>query len=232
MLLSFVVVVILALKGRHIVEALIWVNITAAIIGMFTGKILPSAILHLPAQRGESTGIIEKGISGVTGAIIFALLVLAVTQVMVESGVMDRILKWAERTIAKTVRQAELSIIFVTILASIPIAANAPAELLVGPSFVKPLGEKFNLAPARRANLMDCAVCTLFFTLPWHICVIVWYGALATASQAYNVALPSIWTAMMNPYTWCLLAVLLFSVFTGWNRKYATPDLKKNSVEA
>ncbi|AFL99014.1 MULTISPECIES: Na+/H+ antiporter NhaC family protein [Desulfitobacterium] len=232
MLASFAVVVVLALKGRHIVESLIWGNICAAIIAMLTGKMVPSVLFHIPAQRGESTGLIEKGISGVTGAIIFALLVLAVTQILVESGVMNSILKWAEKTIAKTVRQAELSIIFVTIIASIPIAANAPAELLVGPSFVKPIGKKFNLAPARRANLMDCAVCSMFFTLPWHICVIVWYGAMSSAAQAFNLPLPSIWTALMNPYNWTLLAVLFFSVFTGWNRKYETPAASKNSVQA
>ncbi|AGA67756.1 Na+/H+ antiporter [Desulfitobacterium dichloroeliminans LMG P-21439] len=232
MLMSFAFVVVLALKGRHIVEALIWGNISAAIIGMLTGKIQFFTLFHIPDKRGESTGLIESGIAGVTGAIIFALLVLAVTQVLVESGVMNSILKWAEKTIAKTVRQAELSIIFVTILASIPIAANAPAELLVGPSFVKPLGKKFNLAPARRANLMDCAVCTIFFTLPWHICVIVWYGAMASAAQAFNLPLPSIWTALMNPYNWTLLAVLLFSVFTGWNRKYENPGVVQNNVKA
>jgi Na+/H+ antiporter NhaC len=230
MLLSFAVVVGSALAGRHIVESLIYGNVSAVILGMLNGKIAWSTVLHLPAKRGESTGIIEAGISGVIGAIIFALLVLAVTQVLVESGVMNAILRWAEKTIAKTVRQAEASIILVTILASIPIAANAPALLLVGPSFVKPLGERFNLAPARRANLMDCAVCTIFFTIPWHIAVIVWYGTLTTAAQTWKLPLPSIGAAALNPYTWALLAVLAFSVITGWNRKYAEP--KSNQSEA
>jgi Na+/H+ antiporter NhaC len=227
MLLSFVVVVGSALSGRHIVESLIYGNISAVVFGLLSGNMALSAVLSLPAKRGQTTGLIETGISGVTGAIIFALLILAVTQVLVESGVMSGILNLALKTIAKTVRQAELSVILVTILASIPIAANAPALLLVGPSFVKPLGEKFNLAPARRANLMDCAVCTIFFILPWHIAVIVWYGAVAAAAETWNVALPSIWSAMYNPYTWALLAVLLFSVLTGWNRKFAAPEQVK-----
>ncbi len=221
MLLSLVVVVVSALSGRHIIESLIHGNVSAVIFGVLNGNLALSSVFSIPANRGESTGLIEAGISGVTGAIIFALLVLAVTQVLVESGVMNVILNWALTTISKTLRQAELSIIFVTILASIPIAANAPALLLVGPSFVKPLGEKFNLAPARRANLMDCAVCTIFFILPWHIAVIVWYGALSAAAETWGLPLPSIWAAVYNPYTWALLAVLFFSVFTGWNRKFA-----------
>lgn len=157
-----------------------------------------------------------------TGAIIFALLILAITQVLIESGVISSILSWASRTIAKTVRQTEISIVLLTILASIPIAANAPALLLVGPSLVKPLGQKFNLSPARRANLMDCAVCTIFFIIPWHIAVIVWYTTLSTAAETWNLPLPSIWSAAYNPYTWALLAVLFFSIMTGWNRAYAS----------
>lgn len=230
MLVSFVIVVVSALSGRHIIESLIWGNVSATIFGILIGKINFATLFHIPAKRGDSTGLIEAGISGVVGAIIFALLVLAVTQILVESGVMERILRWAEKTIARNVKQAELAIIFVTILASIPIAANAPAELLVGPSFVKPIGERFNLAPARRANLMDCSVCTIFFTMPWHICVIVWYSALVSAAQSFNIPLPSIWAAMLNPYTWALLAVLFFSVFTGWNRKYATENGKHNEA--
>lgn len=227
MLVSFAIVVASALAGRHIVESLIYGNVSAIAFGMLNGKIKLAALLSIPAKRGQSTGLIESGISGVVGAIIFALLVLAVTQTLVESGVMDSILKWAEKTVSRTVTQAEGIIVGITILASIPIAANAPALLLVGPSLVKPLGKKFNLAPARRANLMDCAVCTIFFTLPWHIAVIVWYGTLTAAAQQWNLPLPSIGTAALNPYSWALLAVLIFSVATGWNREYEKPALTK-----
>ena len=74
---------------------------------------------------------------------------------------------------------------------------------------------------ARRANLMDCAVCTIFFILPWHIAVAAWYGAIYSAAESYKIAAPSISAALYNPYSWALLVVLLFSAYTGWNRKYA-----------
>lgn len=221
MLIGFAIVVISALSGRHIIESLIYGNISAMILGLLNKNLTIKQIFCIPAEKGQSTGLIQDGIEGVVGAIIFALLVLAVTQVLVESGVMQTILSWATNTIAKTVRQAELAIIGITVLFSIPIAANAPALLLVGPSIVKPLGEKFNLAPERRANLMDCAVCTLFFTLPWHIAVVVWHTAVVTAAESYNIVAPSITAALYNPYSWVLLTVIIFSAITGWNRKYA-----------
>ncbi len=223
MLVSLVIVFLAAFYKRHILEALIYGNISAVVLGLITGNMSLSAIFAIPDERGLSTGLIEDGISGVTGAIIFALLVLAVTQVLVESGIMTSLLNWAQKTVAKSVRQAESSIIGITILASIPIAANAPALLLVGPSFVKSLGEKFNLTAERRANLMDCAVCTIFYMLPWHIAVIVWYGTLATAAETWSLTLPAISTAALNPYSWALLLVLIFSVITGWNRKLSSP---------
>ena len=87
---------------------------------------------------------------------------------------------------------------------------------------MRPLGERFGLAAARRANLMDCAVCTIFFVLPWHIAVAAWYGALYSAAETYAIPAPPISAALYNPYSWALLAVLLFSAFTG-----STPRMKR-----
>ena len=224
MLVALIVVVVAALSGRHIIESLIYGNVTAALVGMLIGTLKPGDIFGIPAKAGASTGIIQSGIDGVVGAIIFAILILAVTQILVECGIMTKILEFAHKSVVSTVRQAELFIVGVTILASIPISANAPAELLVGPSLVRPIGEKFNLAPARRANLMDCAVCTIFFILPWHIVVAAWYGAMVSAAENYGIAAPPISTALYNPYSWALLVVLIFSAVTGWNRRYATPE--------
>ena len=231
MLLALAVVVVTALMGRHIIEALIYGNVTAAIVGIFIGTIKPNQIFSVPAKVGASTGIIQSGVDGVVGAIIFAILILAVTQILIECGVMGKLLELAEKSIVTTVRQAELFIIGITILASIPISANAPAELLVGPSLVKPIGKKFKLAPERRANLMDCAVCTVFFTLPWHIVVVAWFGAINSAAEAYGIATPPISAALQNPYSWALLLVILISAVTGWNRRFEN-EKKQTNVEA
>lgn len=224
MLMALVVVVAAALRGRHIIEALIYGNLSGALIGFCTGTLKPADLFSVPAKAGGSTGIIQAGIDGVVGAIVFAVLILAVTQILVECGVMGKILDFAHKSVVTTVRQAELFIVGVTIAASIPISANAPAELLVGPSLVRPMGEKFRLAPARRANLMDCAVCTIFFLLPWHIVVAAWYAALNSAAESYGIPAPPISSALCNPYSWALLGVLLLSVMTGWNRRFAGPE--------
>ena len=83
---------------------------------------------------------------------------------------------------------------------------------------------------ARRANLMDCAVCTVFFILPWHICVAAWYGALSSSAEAYGITAPPLSSALYNPYSWALLGVLLFSALTGWNRKFMQDGEKDEGI--
>ena len=57
-----------------------------------------------------------------------------------------------------------------------------------------------NLAPARIANLMDCSANTVFYMLPWHNAVIIWYATLVTTAAQYELPLPSIAAGFLNPY--------------------------------
>jgi len=92
MLLSLAVVVGFALIGKHLVEALTYGIVTAVIVGMAIGNLGISQLIHLPEVMGDSTGLIQDGIAAVSGAIMFVLLLLSITQVVTESGVMERIL--------------------------------------------------------------------------------------------------------------------------------------------
>ncbi|MQA07878.1 MAG: sodium:proton antiporter [Pseudonocardiaceae bacterium] len=225
LILGAVVVVIVSSVyfGRHVIESLIWGSLSAAAIALVSGTMSPGDLFRIPEERGDSTGAIQDGIDGVTGAIVFVLLILAVTQVLIETGIMDRVLRVTERHAAKSVRQAELTSASVTMLATIPLSTLSASMFLVGPTLVKPLGQRFNLAPARRANLMDCSANSLFYMMPWHNAVIVWYATLQTAAESYDLPLPSIYSAFANPYSWAILLVILVSILTGWNRKYDVP---------
>lgn len=224
MVLPFALVIYLAVQRQHIIVSLTWGSLAAIAIGLATGLMQAGAIFSIPGERGGSTGLIEDGISGVTGAVILVLFILAVAQLLADSGLMARILARLQTRAAKGVRSAELTIVGVSLLFSIPLGANAPAILLVGPTLARPLGMSHNLAPARTANLLDCSVCTVFYMLPWHNAVIVWYATLLVAAGEYGLPTPSIAAAFSNPYAWALLVVLLVSIVTGWNRQYAAAN--------
>jgi Na+/H+ antiporter NhaC len=221
MLVGLIVVVVSALRGKHLVEAMVNGIACSVVAGVLIGNLKLSQLVHIPDNQGDSTGLIQDGLGATQNAIIFVLLLLAVTQVVVDSGIMEKFLSFVQRRLVQTVRQAELAIVAISVAISIPISSNAAAGLLVGPSLVRPLGEKFNLAPARRANLMDCAVCSVFYMLPWHIGVLVWHTAIVDAANTFSIAAPSIRIAAYNPYSWAILCVILFSAYSGWNRRFA-----------
>ncbi|MEW9502528.1 Na+/H+ antiporter NhaC family protein [Jeotgalibacillus marinus] len=228
MLISLAVVIIFALAKRHVVESLIYGNISAIILGLVTGKLNLGSVFSIPGNPGDSTGLIEVGIASVTGTIVFALFILALTQVMIDSGVMDTFLKWVQKRNIKSHRQAEFSIMSVAGIASVVISASAPVLLVIGSTFVNPFGKRFNLSPERRANVMECMVVVVFFMIPWNLSVIVWYNTLTSTAQAWNVAYPSLLSSFLNPYSWAMLAVLLFSVITGWNRTLSNGVSRKD----
>ena len=222
MLVPFAVVILLALRRYHIIIALIWGSLAGIVIGVGTGLLTLSSIFSIPAVRGDSTGLIQDGIASITGAIVLVLFILALAQVLADSGFMTKVLERLESHATRGVRSAELAIAGITLLFTVPLGANAPAILLVGPTIGRPLGMRHNLAPARIANLMDCSANTVFYMLPWHNAVIIWYATvLATATQ-YKLPMISILSAGMNPYAWSLIVVLLVSIVTGWNRQYVT----------
>lgn len=233
MIIPFLVVIVLAMRRVHILIALIWASLSAMAIGISIGLLSPSAIFSIPAERNTSSGIIEDGISNITGAIVLVLFILALAQVLTDSGVMGRLLASLEKRAGGGLRRAELMISGITLAFTVPLGANAPAILLVGPTIGRPLGVSKKLAPARIANLMDCAANTVFYMLPWHNAVIIWYATMITAAAKYGLPLPSIASAFLNPYAWMLLLVLLFSILTGWNRSFddsVVPVRRRGSV--
>lgn len=223
MIIPFAVVIFLAMRGQHIIASLTWGTLAALFLGIVTGLLKPGNVFSIPEERGASTGLIEDGIAGVTGAVILVLFILALAQLLSDSGLMEKILVKLQARAARGVRSAELTIVGLTILFTIPLGSNAPAILLVGPTLARPLGLAHNLTPSRTANLLDCSANTVFYMLPWHNAVIVWYVTVLATATEHDLPIPSISAAFLNPYAWGLILVLLVSVVTGWNRKYSSP---------
>ncbi|MFC7457721.1 Na+/H+ antiporter NhaC family protein [Brachybacterium sp. GCM10030267] len=220
-IIPFALVLTLALLRRHLFVSLTWGIVSAVVIGLVTGQLQIGAIFSIPGERGDSTGLLEDGMGGVTGLILLVLLIMAFSRVLAESGMMESLLAKLQNAAARGVRSAELTIIVVTLIFTVPLGANAPAILLVGPTIAKPLGQKYGLSPARRANLLDCSACTLFYMLPWHNAVIAWFATVTTVGATSDLTAPGIGAAFLNPYAWALLAVIILSAVTGWNRTYS-----------
>ncbi|MBL4814069.1 MAG: sodium:proton antiporter [Shewanella sp.] len=232
MLIAVAVVIITALKGRHLIEALGYGIITAMVVGVSLGRYDISDLFHIPATRGDSSGLIETAIGGVTGAVMFVLLLLGIIRIFMDSGLMDSILKFIMKNLGNSVIKTEMIIFFSTAASSLLVSANAPSQLLVGPTIVRPIGEKQGVSPERRSNLMSAAVCSIFYMMPWCLAVMVWYSSIETAALNSNLPVPSAAISFVAPYPWALFLVFMFSILTGWQRKtVAVEEINDDSLK-
>ncbi|MGF1679792.1 Na+/H+ antiporter NhaC family protein [Photobacterium minamisatsumaniensis] len=218
MLLAVVAVVVTALKGRHLIEALSYGILTAIVVGVGLGKFGISDLFQIPGTRGDSTGLIESAISGVTGAVMFVLILLGIIRIFMDSGLMDSILRAIKNNLGDSRVKSEMIIFFSAAASSLLVSANAPSQLLVGPTIVRPIGEEQNITPERRSNLMSAATCSIFYMMPWCLAVMVWYSAIEASAINSNIQVPSAAISFIAPYPWALFLVFMFSIVTGWRQ--------------
>lgn len=167
-------------------------------------------------------GVIYEGINGMMQVIILALLLFGSIEIM-RAGQGDVRLLKALDNIAKGPRGAEFIISGMIIVLSSIMGLNAPAILTIGPSFAKPLGERYNISPYRIANLLDAQSNTLAYALPWTPSIIF------TLSFARDTAYP-LKAVEITPYVlyaYAMLAVMFITIIFGIGRYDNMKNAKK-----
>ena len=130
------------------------------------------------------------------------------------SGLIARLTAWAQQQ-ARSPRAAETWIVGVVSAAVLLTTHSVVAILAVG-GMTREVGSRLGIGRYRRSNLLDVAVCTYPFLLPFFIPTIL--AASLTAGVDGAPRLTS-WTAgLHNIHSWGLLAMLVVAVVTGWGR--------------
>ncbi|MGY8778667.1 MAG: hypothetical protein ACKVIN_11135, partial [Longimicrobiales bacterium] len=136
------------------------------------------------------------------------LLLMGLVGGLEASGLLDRLIEWL-RGRAKATRAAEWWIFGSISTATILTTHSAVAILAVGP-VAKSVGSSAGVGAYRRANILDVAVCTYPFLLPFFIPTI-----LAASMTAGVEGMPRVspWDAgLHNVHSWGLLVVLVLSI--------------------
>jgi len=211
-----VLVVSLLLRGRHLLEGLIFGILSAIAIGLVFRLIEPGALLYIDAERYAARGLLVEGMERGIGASIFTLLLMGLVAPLEASGMLDRIVALAGNRVHSK-RGAEASIVGVTTAAAL-ITTHSTVALLTAGDFTRRAGERFGIGKYRRANLMDITVCGLPFILPYMIPTILAAGT-TTAGEGFGMPrLSAFDVGLVNFHSWALLAVLTFAVVTGFGR--------------
>jgi Na+/H+ antiporter NhaC len=179
-------------------------------------------------EQGESAvaGSLYSGAVGFFPMCVLVLLIVAAAQVMIRGGAFEVIEQFLLRTVARTVRTAETTLVLGTALVNGMITINTAAEIAIAP-YVANVGKKFNLNGYRRANILDANTSALGYIFPWSGGVLIGYTAMADLTEQYE------WFTldmMVNPvevwpyvfHGWILLFVFILAAWTGFGREYTS----------
>ncbi|WP_247003356.1 Na+/H+ antiporter NhaC family protein [Halosolutus gelatinilyticus] len=245
-LLSMGAVIVMAVAGRHIVEAISWGIVVAVAANLLFGLASASdivvfgapsdapaadALAALPIVEivGDGTdpfvgGSIVEGAAGFFPLSILVLFIIAAAQIMIRGGAFQAILDWSIDTLATNVRNAELTMVGSAALINATITINTAAEVAIGP-YISKIGERFNINGYRRANILDAQTAALGYIFPWSGGVLVGYSTMQELPGTYDWFEQSM---VVNPievvpfvfHGWLLVAVFVLAAITGFGREY------------
>ncbi|WP_332899509.1 Na+/H+ antiporter NhaC family protein [Haladaptatus sp. CMSO5] len=255
-LISMGVVIVTAINGRHIVEAISWGIFTAIAASLALGLASVQDVLVFNAPEGapfaaslsglpfvqvveEGTGVAGSLVTGASGffpLIVLTLLIVAGAQVMIRGGGFEALQNLLLNSVATNVRRAETTMVLGTASVNAMITINTAAEIAIAP-YISRMGEKFNINGYRRANILDANTSALGYIFPWAGGVLV--GVTQMEQLAANNGEFAWFTTDMIvnaidvvPFVfhgWFLVGVFLLAALTGYGREYI-PDRESKEV--
>jgi len=225
MLIPVAILLYVAIRTREIFTAITSGIVSGTIIGLLFGIISPQDIMFV--EDGVLSGFIYEGLRNMVGLVVFSIALFGIIGVLNASGTMDRIIDAIVNSkLARTHAGAEICIAIGIMLSSLSLgSASGPAIIMFGP-IANQVGQRVNLHPYRRANLLDGFASTLPVLVPFtsafiFIVIIVVQGLQGEYSFIQTLSPITIALSTFHPMT--LFAVLGFSVATGWGRDYEGP---------
>lgn len=246
-LVSMLVVIWSAVKGRHIVEAITWGIVTAVgfnvLLGLskisdllvfkvsesfVTGKRLEFVpfIRTVPPTEAGVSGSLLKGAVGFFPLIVLVLLIVAAARIMIRGGGFQVLERWLLDRVITTVRGSELIMVMGTATVNAMITINTAAEIAIAP-YISRIGRRYNLNGYRRANILDANTSALGYIFPWSGGVLVGFASISGLLNEYPwfkksmIVNPSeVWPYVFHG--WFLVLIFLLAAWTGFGREYVT----------
>ncbi|WP_110113570.1 Na+/H+ antiporter NhaC family protein [Bacillus sp. CGMCC 1.16541] len=224
MLIPFLLVLVLALTGRHLLTSLTWGIVSSIVVMILIGTPFSEIINFSKNKAGDPVvgGALMSGISGYFNMAILILFILAAAHLLDVAGTMDIIKSFFLKIINGVVRRAEMSMFAIVAFLNVFITINTAAEITAGP-FIRNLGKEFNIHPYRRANLLDTVSSSLGYIFPWSGGVLLAWSTIKGAAKEYDF-IPIVGPTEVFPYVfqaWFLLIVMFIVTITGWGLRFS-----------
>lgn len=223
MLLPMLVVVIAAVAGRNVFEALTYGTFSGLVLALATGLIDWQQIAYV--QDGQVRGILAEGAIQNLGTIIMIVLMMGAYGVMRAYGLLDDIVAGLKSSVGHSPRSTELTLFGVTWLFNFLLVGLVARITVIAGPVVDELGRAQRLHPVRRANILDGVANSFSFVVPWHVWPLLMIMTIAPLLERYPyLEAPASTDFFLGTYyPLAIWLVMLLSVLTGYGRQYETP---------
>ncbi len=219
MVLAPAAILFFLLRGRHLLHGLLAGLAVGTALGLALGLLPPERALSLDPVNFTARSFVIEGINRGLGISVFTILLLGLVAGMEAGGALDR-LAISER-FSRGARSAEIWIVGAAAAAAALTTHSIVSILTVG-DFARRSGRRFGIHRYRRANLLDLTVVVVPFLLPYCIPVILASGITGGTEGVPKVG--PLQTGLHNFYSWSVLAMLVFSLATGYGRRFLADD--------
>jgi Na+/H+ antiporter NhaC len=217
MVLVPVLIVGMLLARRHLVEALMAGIVAAITIALSFGLLSPAQLLRVESGSYAAKSLIIDGLERGVGVTVFTLLLVGLVAGLEASGTLARLVgQPAGRSSARWI--AELQMV-ATVMGAVLVTTHSVVAILAVGDYARRAGEAVGLTAYRRANLLDLAVCTWPFLLPYFLPTILMSAATASGGAAGMPRVSALEAGLFNFYSWGLLVMLVVAVAGGYGRK-------------
>lgn len=222
MLIPVAVMLFTAVKSRNIYKAITVGIVLGTVVGLLSGLLTFDQVISV--TDGAPAGFLTDGINGMIATITLVLSVYGIMGVLSAAGVLDGIANGILNSqMGQTARGAELAMMLGITVTTMVFGGVTSASMATFGKIQNEIGKRVGLHPYRRANLLDGFANSLALTIPF-LSVFVFIGSTLTGGYEYAEALSVTQVSSHMYYCYLLFLVLLFSVVTGWGRKYEGED--------
>ncbi|MBU3070942.1 hypothetical protein KOI40_14050 [Aestuariicella sp. G3-2] len=224
MLLPMLAVIITAIAGRSVFEALTYGILAGLLLAIGFDLISWHQVFYVEGRQLK--GIVVEGVVQNLETVVMILLMMGAYGVMRAYGVLEAIVTSLKSKLGKTPRSTELTLFGIGwLLNFVLIGLVARVTVVAGPIFDE-LGRAQNLHPCRRANLLDGVANSFSFVVPWHIWPLFMIMTITPLLELYPyLQVPGPTDFIYSTfYPLIIWVVMLFAVITGYGRKFEGPD--------
>jgi Na+/H+ antiporter NhaC len=193
--------------------------ISCCIIATATGSSIGTMFAAFPVFYAAGTALGASPMF-LAGAITLVISVFGIMGVLQAAGTINRLIEWILNSrMVKTVRGTEIAIALGACLTCSLFGGVTSAAILTFGPVIDEIGNKKQIHPYRRANLLDGFVNTLPVVIPF-LSVFVFITVALSGLSPMEVAKGFL-------YPVCLFVVLAIAVISGWGVRYEGEDGKQ-----